>query len=126
MNIVEAVLYGLGSLVIGLLIVAYVRLHFKNKSIFVDLVQSETNLMIILSRLEDIEKERTLEKSEGFIKFLSESRDWAFNYIEEAQLTIKDFLIKSEAVFRGSEIDPELLISYRKLRALLPDEEPKS
>jgi hypothetical protein len=126
MNLVEAILYGAGVLVIGLLVILSVRLHFKNKSTFVDLVQSETNLMAIMSHLEDVEKERELEKSEGFIKFLSESRDWAFDYIEEAQSIVKDFLTKSDKMFLGTDVDPELLISYRKLRALLPDEEAKS
>jgi hypothetical protein len=32
-----------------------------------------------------------IEKNDGFVKFLSDSRDWAFNYIEEAQAANKKF-----------------------------------
>lgn len=34
--------------------------------------------------------------SDSFIKFLSDSRDWAFNYIEEVQNGLKDFIEKIE------------------------------
>ena len=32
-----------------------------------------------------------IEKNDGFVKFLSDSREWAFNYIEEAQEANKKF-----------------------------------
>jgi hypothetical protein len=126
MNWLELILYGVMLSLIGILLVVAIRLKLRNYNLFVDLVQSETNLTVILSKLEDVEKQRELEKSEGFIRFISESRDWAFDYIEEAQLIVKDFLAKSDGMFKGADINPDLLISYRKLKALLPDEDEKS
>lgn len=32
-----------------------------------------------------------LEKDDGFLKFISESRDWAFKYIEDVQQAIKEY-----------------------------------
>ena len=42
-----------------------------------------------------------IENSEGFLRFVSESRDWAFEYIEEVQKVLNEFV---------SEVDP--LIEY--------------
>lgn len=50
---------------------------------------------------------------ENFIKFLSDSRDWAFEYIEKSQKTIKE--VSDELRVKG-------LDNYsKKLLALLPD-----
>lgn len=54
---------------------------------------------------------------ENFIKFLSDSRDWAFEYIETSQKTIKE--ISDELKHKG-------LNSYsEKLLALLPESNTK-
>ena len=50
---------------------------------------------------------------ENFIKFLSDSRDWAFEYIEKSQQTIKE--VSDELKIKG-------LDNYSdKLLALLPE-----
>ena len=49
---------------------------------------------------------------ENFIKFLSDSRDWAFQYIEESQKTIKEV---------SEELKSKGLHNYsNKLLSLLP------
>ncbi len=51
---------------------------------------------------------------ENFIKFLSDSRDWAFEYIEQSQKTIKEV---------SEELKDKGLNSYSdKLLSLLPPE----
>lgn len=62
-------------------------------------------------------KESTLSSDEfvhkeNFIKFLSDSRDWAFDYIESSQKTIKE--VSKELENKGLKIYSE------KLLALLP------
>ncbi len=50
---------------------------------------------------------------ENFIKFLSDSRDWAFEYIEKSQQTIKEV---------SDELKTKGLDNYSdKLLALLPE-----
>lgn len=50
---------------------------------------------------------------ENFIKFLSDSRDWAFEYIEQSQKTIKEV---------SDELKNKGLVNYsNKLLALLPE-----
>lgn len=46
-----------------------------------------------------LETSPPIENSEGFLKFVSESRDWAFQYIEEVQGVIAKFI---------SDIEPEI------------------
>ena len=54
---------------------------------------------------------------ENFIKFLSDSRDWAFEYIERSQQTIKE--VSDELRIKG-------LDNYSdKLLALLPENNTK-
>ena len=54
---------------------------------------------------------------ENFIKFLSDSRDWAFEYIEKSQQTIKE--VSDELKVKG-------LNNYsEKLLALLPENNAK-
>jgi len=43
---------------------------------------------------------KKIEESEGFLKFISESRDWAFRYIEDTQSAIKRF---DESISEGLE-----------------------
>jgi hypothetical protein len=54
----------------------------------------------------------TLHK-ENFIKFLSDSRDWAFDYIEKSQQTIKE--VSDDLKVKGLDNYSE------KLLALLPE-----
>lgn len=69
-------------------------------------VLSKTNIGIDIS-------DEGLHK-ENFIKFLSDSRDWAFEYIEKSQQTIKEV---------STELNNKGLNSYsEKLLALLPEE----
>ena len=51
-------------------------------------VQAQIDNFIILSELDKMVQEKdnkSIEQSDGFLKFISESRDWAFDYIESIQ-----------------------------------------
>lgn len=72
---------------------------------------------------------------ESFIKFLSESRDWAFEYIEEVQTNLQEFVDKVSpdidyfdqygVIGSGPENDALKRISkaFKELKRLLPEEE---
>ena len=79
------------------------ELFIKNKAL--EKLNFQTNNEINIS-------EDTLHR-ENFIKFLSDSRDWAFEYIEKSQQTIKE--ISDELKVKG-------LHDYSdKLLTLLPE-----
>lgn len=99
-------------------------------------------LVVSLSRVQDIFNSTKQEESdsdvhkENFIKFLSDSRDWAYLYIEDVQKGLTKFV---------NEIEPEIAYfdeyglvgeayphyhsmkkisqEYRELKKLLPTEE---
>ena len=78
---------------------------------------------------------KPIENTEGFMKFISESREWAFDYIDDVQVAIQEF---KEAAgpeieyFRefGSVMDlptdgliERIANAYDKLILMLPEEE---
>lgn len=82
-----------------------------------------------------IEKDESVHK-ENFIKFLSESRDWAFDYIEEFQAGLNNFISSIEpeiSYFKEygdvMSMQPnyysmkKIVEEYDKLKGLLPKEE---
>ena len=70
---------------------------------------------------------------DGFLKFISQSREWAFDYIETAQDGIKEFIdvvgpdIEYMEKFRPpiilEDTQDRLINSYNKLKLLLPEDE---
>lgn len=77
-----------------------------------------------------------IENSEGFLRFISESRDWAFQYIEEFQAGLKDFVASIEPEINyfkeyGDVISmspnyyslQKIVKEYDKLKELLPKED---
>jgi hypothetical protein len=79
------------------------ELFIKNRAL--EELNSQANSGINMS-------DDTLHK-ENFIKFLSDSRDWAFEYIEKSQKTIKE--VSDDLKIKGLDDYSE------KLLALLPE-----
>lgn len=72
--------------------------------------------LLLKTKLNDNNSGEDIHK-ENFIKFLSDSRDWAFEYIETSQKVIKEV---------SKELSGKGLNNYsEKLMALLPDAEIK-
>lgn len=118
MNITELIIF-VSVVVIftsmsGLIVFLSLRLRTTRK----DLVQSEVEKFIFATQLDKMIQEqdtKNIEGSDGFLKFVSESRDWAFSYIEEVQQAITSF--KSSV-----ESDTGYEQAYAKLLTFLPDE----
>jgi hypothetical protein len=57
-------------------------------------LQEMADKMLLQKKVEqlyqDIENSK-LEQTDGFLKFVSDSRDWAFQYIEEVQAALSEF-----------------------------------
>ncbi len=75
--------------------------------------------MMILEKLVDEVEESKIKlddsvHKENFIKFISDSRDWAYQYIEDVQLGINNFI---------SEVEPEVnyFKEYGAVGAMMPN-----
>jgi hypothetical protein len=99
--------------------------------------QAEIDNAIIFSALQKTLEENDLnkiEQTDGFVKFLSESRDWAFGYIEEVQAAFKQFddIVSAQLKYSktyGSVVDSHLSeqirqidLAYEDLKKVFPSE----
>jgi hypothetical protein len=97
--------------------------------------QSVADYIALSDKMSEVVKntdEKKIEQTEGFLKFVSESRDWAFQYIERVQISIKNFqdvfhpMAKEYYENKDKPFDQErfgiLFEAYKKLIEELPDE----
>ncbi len=99
-----------------LVIMSYAVIVFgiKARKLSAQIAQLNVDKILLLDRLEkalDAKESQSIEKTDGFIKFLSESRDWAFTYIEDVQKAI-DAVKVSVSYGKASEESLEKLFSF--------------
>lgn len=108
--------------------------NIKLKIQVIDLIQKNEILKTSLNSKDD----KDIEKTEGFLNFVTQSRDWAFEYIENVQSGLSKFVYDIEPeinYFReyGDIISMEpnyysmkkIAESYDELKKLLPEEDKK-
>jgi hypothetical protein len=98
------------------------------------LVQAFIDNNELAEKIEAKYLDKNIEHTEGFLKFLSESRDWAFEYIETVQSGLNEFVKVAGPRLEyfdkyGRVIDSphaegleDILAAYRKLQKLLPEQ----
>jgi hypothetical protein len=119
-----------------LIVVDNVKMRINQKELLVKLAQADADNELLLNKISmDYDKDQ-IENTDNFVSFLNQSRDWAFEYIENVQLGISKFV---------SDIEPEINYfkeygdlmsmapnyhsmkkiseSYEELKKLLPQEE---
>jgi predicted unusual protein kinase regulating ubiquinone biosynthesis (AarF/ABC1/UbiB family) len=82
------------SIITVLVLISNLRLRIKNKKVAYKMIQEALDKAIIIEKMTEQLSENkiaSVEQSDGFLKFISESRDWAFQYIEEVQSALKKF-----------------------------------
>lgn len=91
---VEIALYVLATAGVAALFLAVILLSFKVRDLSVKLAKEKIDNLALrekLAELTDRGESKNIEQTEGFVKFISQSRDWAFQYIEKVQIAIKNF-----------------------------------
>jgi hypothetical protein len=96
-----------------------------------------TSLIIVKKKNKELEKRlanREEIANESYVKFLNDSRDWAYAYIEDVQKKLADFSNKVEPqlnyfntygmVVQGPHIIlvKEISEAYEELKAVLPED----
>ena len=134
---IEFIAFGLFMLLFFILIVRNIRVSIKLTSVTLELIKAHLEKTIISDKLAELSKEKDIKSdasSEAFLKFVSDSRDWAYEYIDEVQQGINKFI---------TDIEPEISYfdeygiigeayphyhsmkkiseSYKELKKLLPD-----
>lgn len=75
------------------------------------------------------------ESNEAFLKFVSDSRDWAYTYIEDVQKSLNEFIISIEpeiiyfdeygivgSAFPHYHSMKKISEAYKELKKLIPDD----
>jgi hypothetical protein len=92
--VIDFIIFLLTILVVVTLLISVVKLKLNNRKLASELLQATLDQNILLTKLaEELKKkeEVSVEKTDGFLKFISESRDMAFEYIETMQEAIVKF-----------------------------------
>jgi hypothetical protein len=135
----------LDAVVVGFLVTLVIYLVYKNfKARVLFNALSELHLQLLADKtllerkvnelFQEIENTK-LEQSDGFVKFLSDSRDWAFEYIEQTQDALSNFDIIIESVIdwnntygsvtgdnSHSDKIKQISVAYEQLKKVLPQD----
>lgn len=129
MDILTLIAATVASLIIAGLITSTVILAFKSRKYYNESVQLSMDKVILLVQLEKLTETRdvkNVEESQGFIKFLSESRDWAFTFIDDVQAAIEEYRKIADVIPLSKDMTVEqaenLSAAYDKLVSFLPED----
>lgn len=118
----------ISAAVFTLVVYNFVSTTMANRRLLIKVLQSEVNNHILTVQLDEMIRdsaEKTIEQTDGFLKFISESRDWAFSYIEKAQGKVVAFGDTLEPLlhedFLGKEDIDILATAYADLLDILPE-----
>ena len=121
--LVAIILAGALATFSALVVINYLNTKKKLKQMTIDAAIISFEFQQLLAERDA----KPLEETQGFIKFISESRDWAFTYIEDVQNAIKEYQKIADVVpiSKDMTIDQaeKLSQSYDKLINFLPTEE---
>jgi hypothetical protein len=137
MNIPNLIVFSLYILTTIVLLSFTIKFYVQRKKIFALYIQSELDKHLIYQKLEEVSRElsaKDLAETDGFVKFISQSRDWAFEYIEDVQTALSEFdktvdpLLKWAMRFgilngetAHTKILSEISEAYDKLKSVLPE-----
>lgn len=90
MSVVDIIVATVVAIVIAFLAISNLRMILKNKTFATRAMQAEADRLTVYEQAKQIfaEEHSKSSSSDGFIKFMSTSRDWAFEYIEKVQLDL--------------------------------------
>jgi hypothetical protein len=94
MDILNLVLFSTSLVLILILLYLVVKSNIQKKKILSLYIQSEMHKHMLGQKIEELQRElssKELSETDGFVKFISQSRDWAFEYIEEVQKALTEF-----------------------------------
>lgn len=129
MDILTLIAATVASLIIAGLITSTIILAFKSRKYYNESVQLSMDKVILLVQLEKLTETRdvkNVEESQGFVKFLSESRDWAFTFIDDVQAAIEEYRKIADVIPLSKDMTVEqaenLSAAYDKLVSFLPED----
>lgn len=109
------------TLIIAVLGSSLLLTRKKYLSALSSIIQINIEKQQVLTKFAEVSQElenKKLEDSDGFVKFLSESRDYAFQYIELVQSALDELDVKM-AKHKAEYLDPKNKMTLDKYRVLV-------
>lgn len=132
MNIIEILIGVAVSALIGLLLFYSISTRYRNKKLQNELLQLSIDKTAISNKFSQVISNKTvkdIEEKDGFIKFLSDSRESAFEYIETTQAglvrykTVMGPIVNTyKAAESKTDTMKQIIESYDELMKLLPED----
>jgi hypothetical protein len=120
--IIEIIAFSIFIVIFVATLISNLRATYKNRKLRDQILQLGLDRAMLLENMDKISgKNNPIEQTEGFLKFVSDSRDWAFKYIEDVQAAIQDFNLAIE-----SKNDEKIESALNNLKNFLPDNEAES
>jgi molecular chaperone DnaK (HSP70) len=120
--IIEIIAFSIFIVIFIATLISNLRATYKNRKLRDQILQLGLDRAMLLENIDKISgRNNPIEKTEGFLKFVSDSRDWAFKYIEDVQAAIQEFNLAIE-----SKDDKKIESALNNLKNFLPDNEAES
>jgi hypothetical protein len=120
-------------------VIVYEAYMYAGAIVFLSFLSTVLMTSLIIAKKKNKELEKRLANreeiaNESYVKFLNDSRDWAYKYIEDVQQKLADFSNKVEPqlnyfntygmVVQGPHIIlvKEISEAYEELKAVLPED----
>ena len=135
---IEFVAFGIFIFLFFVLIINNIRFSLKLSSASQKLIQAYIDNTILAEKLFETSARIIVKKetdSDAFLKFVSDSRDWAYQYIDEVQEGLNKFItdIQPEIAYfdEYGEVGSayphyhsmkKISVAYKELKKLLPED----
>ena len=137
MNLINFILFLVFLISTLSFIYLIIKTNVEKRKLIGMYIQGEMDKHFLNEKINELYKElsaRELSESDGFVKFISQSRDWAFEYIEEVQKALAEFdkevaprleWVNTYGRVAGDTVHTETITkiseAYNKLKLVLPE-----
>jgi hypothetical protein len=123
LTILEIILIATSSL-LAIASVALLIYGAKRESQVRQLTLDKAIIMTELAKIVDAQSNKGVEETEGFLKFVSDSREWAFQYIEDVQNALEEYRQIADIIPISKDMTVEqaekLSAAYDRVMSFLP------
>jgi heme/copper-type cytochrome/quinol oxidase subunit 2 len=103
-----------------LFVFLFLKTTFANRKLRKQIENNDIEKLSLLYKIDNLmnaEDSQKIESTQGFIKFVSESRDWAFDYIEKVQAAIEELRIAIDS----DDPEADIETAYENVISFLPE-----
>lgn len=112
----DTYVYALVLILLGLSTTGFIVVRQRYIRVIKTVAQLVIDKGVLTEKIDKLELQNSKEANDGFVKFLSQSRDAAFKYIEDVQVSIQNYV---NVIDTGTE--EEIKLARMELFSHLPE-----